>query len=160
MSTPSTRRTPDPIERNRNLGLAINRDIWNDRRIELIPDYFSEDFVADYSPRVVRRGWAGIEAAVNAAHLVFEGFREEVRHVIADADHVVVDFTISGSRVQPWGPIPATNRLVSYDEIVIMTIHEDKVVHQIGVADNLLALQQVGALPDPSGFVAASSDDA
>jgi hypothetical protein len=35
----------DVIERNRNLGLAINRDIWNDRRFELIPDYFSEDAI-------------------------------------------------------------------------------------------------------------------
>jgi hypothetical protein len=150
----------DVAERNRNLGLAINRDIWNGRRFELIPQYFSEDFVADYSPRVVRRGWADIEEAVNGAHSVFEGFREEVRHVIADSEHVVVHFTISGRQVQPWGPIPATNRKVSYDEIVIMTIRDGKVVHQIGVADNLLALQQVGAIPDPSGFSAAASDEA
>jgi hypothetical protein len=33
------------------------------------------------------------------------------------------------------------------------------VVHQIGVADNLLALQQVGAVPDPSGFAASSSSE-
>ena len=65
----------DAAERNRNRGLAINLDIWNDRRFELIPDYFSEDFVADYSPRVVRRGRAGIEESVNSAHRVFEGFR-------------------------------------------------------------------------------------
>jgi predicted ester cyclase len=109
---------------------------------------------------VVRRGWADIEEAVQAAHRVFEGFREDVRHVIADADHVVVHFTISGRQVRPWGPIPATNRRVSYDEIVVMTIQEGKVVHQIGVADNLLALQQIGAVPDPSGFATASSDEA
>jgi hypothetical protein len=146
-------------ERNRNLGLAINRDIWNARRFELIPDYFDEDFVADYSPRVVRRGWADIEEAVNGAHRVFDGFREDVRHVIADDEHVVVHFTISGRQVEPWGPIPATNRMVSYDEIVIMTIRDGKVVHQIGVADNLLALQQVGAVPAPSGLAAGSSSE-
>jgi hypothetical protein len=49
----------DVIERNRNLGLAINRDIWNDRRFELIPDYFSEDLVA--SP--VHLFWGALDLA-------------------------------------------------------------------------------------------------
>jgi hypothetical protein len=42
---------------------------------------------------------------------------------------------------------------VAYDEIVIMQICEGKVFRQVGVADNLLALQQLGAIPDPAGFV-------
>lgn len=146
----------DQAEQNARLGLAINALIWNERRFDLIPDFFTEDFVADYSPRAVRRGWAELEQAVEGAHSSFEGFREEVHRVIADDDHVVLHFTISGRQVEPWGPIPATNRVVAYDEIVIMTIRDGKVCHQVGVADNLLALQQLGAVADPSSFTTGS----
>lgn len=143
-------------EQNRRLGLAINEEIWNGRRFERIPLYFCEDFVADYSPRVVRRGHGEIEQMVRDAHDTFEGFREQVRHVIADESSVVLHFTISGKQVGDWGPIPASNRDVSYDEIVIMRIREGKVSHQVGVADNLLALQQLGVIADPAGFARRS----
>jgi predicted ester cyclase len=147
-------------EQNRRLGLAINEEIWNGRRFERIPLYFCEDFVADYSPRVVRRGHREIAQMVQDAHDTFEGFREEVRCVIADEHSVVLHFTISGRQVRDWGPIPASNRAVSYDEIVIMHIRDGKVSHQVGVADNLLALQQLGAIADPAGFTRRSPPDA
>lgn len=77
---------------NRELGLRINKEIWNEQRFENIPHYFTEDFVADYSPRVVRKGRDQIEEMVRAAHRTFEGFKEEVHHIIADDSYVVVHF--------------------------------------------------------------------
>lgn len=146
----------DISERNRRLALAINEEIWNGRQLEKIPDYFDEDFVADYSPRVIRRGHRDIEQMVNDAHATFEGFHEQVHRVIADDDSVVVHFTITGKQVRDWGPVAVTNRTISYDEIVVMQIREGRVFHQVGVADNLLALQQLGMIPDPAGFTKRS----
>ena len=143
-------------DENRRLGLAINEEIWNGRRFDKIADYFTEDFVADYSPRVIRRGHQGIEEMVQAAHATFDGFREEVHRAVADEHNVVLHFTISGTQVRDWGPVPATHAEVRYDEIVIMEIREGKVFHQVGVADNLLALQQLGVIADPAGFATRS----
>ena len=122
----------------------------------MIPELFTEDFVADYSPRIVRKGRDQIEPMVRASHAAFEGFRETVHQVIADEHSVVVHFTISGKQVGDWGPVAATHRLVKYDEIVIMNVRDGKVCRQIGVSDALLALQQLGRIPDPAGFVAKS----
>ena len=38
-------------EFNRSLGLKINREIWNEGKVDLIPQYFSENFVSDRGPR-------------------------------------------------------------------------------------------------------------
>ena len=38
----------------------------------------------------------------------------------------------------------------------IMSVRAGKVCHQVGVADNLLALQQLGAVADPTGFTGSS----
>jgi hypothetical protein len=46
--------TTDLAEPNTELGVAINKLIWNEPRFDLIPDFFTQDFVADYSPRAVR----------------------------------------------------------------------------------------------------------
>ena len=140
------------IEHNRLLGSQINRDIWNDQRFELIPEYYAENFVADYSPRVVREGRDKIQEMVLSAHSTFEGFKETIHTLVADEDHIVVHFTITGRQVKPWGTLPASGKQVKYDEIVIMQVADGKVCRQIGVQDTLLALQQLGFVPDPSGF--------
>lgn len=144
------------VEKNRALGLRINAEIWNKQNYDLIPECFTEDFVADYSPRVVRQGRDQIKQMVESAHAVFQGFTETVHHIIADDENIVLHFTISGTQVADWGPIAATNRPVKYDEIVIMKVRDGKVCHQIGVSDTLLALQQMGGIPDPAGFVEKS----
>jgi predicted ester cyclase len=144
----------DNVQRNLDLALAMNRDVWNARRIDLIPHYFSNDFVADYSPRGIRKGHEGVRAMVDAAHNAFRDFAETVHHAIADQEHVVLHFTISGVQVGHWGPIEPTGRKVAYDEIVIMKITNGKISHQWGVSDALLALQQLGAVPDPGGYSA------
>ena len=141
---------------NEQLGLRINKEIWNEKRFEKIPDYYTEDFVSDYSPRIVREGRDQIIDAVNSSHDTFEGFRESVKHVIADESHIVLHFTITGRQVKKWGPVPATGKHVKYDEIVIMEVRDGKVCRQTGVLDTLLALQQLGRIPDPGGFVEKS----
>jgi len=134
---------------NRALGLKINREVWNGRQFDKISEYFAEDFVSDYSPSFVRRGRQHIQEAVERAHAAFEGFREEIKTIIADDERVVVHFTIKGRHTGQWGPLPGTGREVAFDEIVIMTVREGKVVHQAGVIDNVSGLRQVGALPVP-----------
>ena len=143
-------------EQNRQLGIRINTEIWNNRRFELIPECFTEDFVADYSPRVVRKGRDQIEQMVRSSHAAFTGFKETLHTIVADDEHIVAHFTISGMHTGDWGGVPATNREVKHDEIVIMTVRDGKVCRQVGVVDALLGLQQIGLIPDPGGFVQKS----
>lgn len=134
---------------NRELGLRINREIWNSRRFELIPECFAEDFIADYSPYVIHRGRDAVRGMVERAHATFEDFREEVKTVVADENAVVIHFTIKGRQVGAWGVVPPTGKEVAFDEIVIMTVENGRVVCQVGVVDNLRGLQQVGVIPSP-----------
>jgi len=42
---------------NRELGLKIDREIWNGRQYDKIPEYFAEDLVSD---RLISSGTGGI----------------------------------------------------------------------------------------------------
>ena len=132
---------------NRELGLKINREVWNGRQFDRIPEYFAEEFVSDYSPSFVRHGRQHVQEAVERSHRAFEGFREEIKTIVADDERVVVHFTITGRHTGPWGPLAPTGKPVAFDEIVIMTVRDGKVVRQVGVIDNLSGLRQVGAFP-------------
>lgn len=143
-------------EQNKAPGLRINAEIWNKQKFELIPECFTEDFVADYSPRVVREGRDQIEQMVKSAHSTFSGFTETVHDIIANDESIVLHFTISGVQVGAWGPVPATNKKVKYDEIIIMKVRDGKVYHQVGITDTLLALHQMGSIPAPAGLVEKS----
>ena len=143
-------------DENKALGLRINEEIWNKQKFDLIPECFTEDFIADYSPRVVRKGRDQIEQMVRSAHSTFSGFAETVHEVIANDEAIVLHFTITGVQVGDWGGVPATNKKVKYDEIIIMKVRNGKVFHQVGVTDTLLALQQMGRIPDPAGVVEKS----
>ncbi|MFK7915741.1 MAG: nuclear transport factor 2 family protein [Pseudomonadales bacterium] len=79
---------------NKALGLRINKEIWNNQRYDLIPECFTEDFVADYSPRVVREGREQIRQMVESAHAVFEGFTETVQRLVADEQNVASGRTV------------------------------------------------------------------
>lgn len=136
---------------NRELGLRINREIWNDGRLDKVADYFSTDFLADRSPYGVIRGLDELCASVERSRAAFEGFREEVKTIVADDDHVVVHFTIRGRHTGRWGPLAPTGREVAFDEIVIMKVRDGKVFELSGVIDNLTGLRQVGAIPSPPG---------
>ena len=136
-------------ETNRILGLAINTNIWNGRRYELLHEYFHEDFVADYSPYAVRQGIDAIREMVERAHATFEGFKETVKTVVADDHNVVLHFTITGRQIGHWGAVPPTGRFTEHDEIVIMSVDEGRVRRQVGIVDNLLALRQLGVIPQP-----------
>jgi predicted ester cyclase len=133
---------------NRELALKINREIWNGRQFEKVREYFAEDFVPEYSPASIRRGRHHVQAAVERAHAAFEGFREEIKTIVADDERVVVHFTIKGRHTGQWGPLPGTGKEVAFDEIVIMTVRDGRVVHQTGVIDNVTGLRQVGVMPE------------
>lgn len=138
----------DIVAYNRELGRRINQDIWNDRRFDLIETCFTEDFVHEgLSGR--HEGLAALRAGIEKAHATFEGFREVLKSITADEERIVLHITICGRQTGPWGPLPPTGKTVAYDEIIIMTVRDRKVCHQVVVADNVTGLRQVGAWPTP-----------
>lgn len=137
-------------EENKQLVRQLTEEVWNQANMGKVPDYYAEDYEVDYRPYApVRRGYDAINGMVERAHAAFSNYHEELSDVLADGDKVVARFTITGKQVGQWGAIPPTHKSVSYDEIVVLTIRDGKVVHQSGIADNVVALHQLGLLPMP-----------
>jgi len=137
-------------ERNKAVVRELTEHVWNRRALDRIPEFYAPDYVADYRPYApVREGRAAIRGMVERAWAAFPDYHEELHELIAEGPLVMARFTISGTQAGAWGVLPATGKRVQFDEIVVLELRDGKVLHQRGVADNLTALRQLGALPMP-----------
>lgn len=125
-------------------------EIWNGRRLELIPELYTPDVLADYRPYALHTGWADIETMVNGAYRTMPDYREELLDVVVEGDRAAVHLRISGTQSGPWGPVPPTDRRLEYEEMVFFTFAADgRVAHQRGIVDTIAGLRQAGVLPSP-----------
>jgi hypothetical protein len=99
----------DRVAYNRELGRRINQDIWNDRKLDLVETYFTEDFTHEgFSGR--HQGLAAVLAGVEKVHATFEGFREVLKSVIADEERIVCTSPSPGATPASGVPCPPPAR--------------------------------------------------
>jgi steroid delta-isomerase-like uncharacterized protein len=138
------------IERNKAVVHRLFDEVWNTGRLDAIEELYAVDYVVDYRPYApLRRGHDAIKDMVRRAYVAFPDFHEELQEMIAEGDKVVVRFTITGTQLGQWGPLPPTGKPVSFEEIVILRFVDGKVAEQRGLPDNLAALRQLGVVPTP-----------
>jgi len=137
------------VERNKAVVRRLF-EVWNTGNLDAIDELYAADYVADYRPYApLRQGHDAIRGMIQRAHAAFPDFHEELEEMVAEGDKVAVRFTITGTQLGQWGPLPPTGKPVRFEEIVILRFVDGKVVEQRGLPDNLAALRQLGVVPTP-----------
>jgi steroid delta-isomerase-like uncharacterized protein len=93
----------------------------------------------------------GIKKLFGLLRAAFPDLQITIEDLITDADKVVARVTLSGTHRGALLGIPPTGRAVSYQAIDISRMAGGQLVEHWGVPDYLSLLQQLGALPAPSG---------
>jgi predicted ester cyclase len=117
----------------------------------VIDEYIAEDFVA-HNPPVpgVSLDREGMKQAAEIFRVGSPG-RHEISMQIAEDDLVVSRISGRGKHEGELLGIPATNREVETDGIVIHRVRDGKIVEYWSVVDVARVLQQLGVLPGPPG---------
>lgn len=134
--------------------------LWNGALdIERLHEFYAEDFEADYMPYgLPRQGVDGIRAMIENSRGPFPDYREDLLDIICSEDRAAVRLRISFTHDAPWGPIQPTGKLITYEEILLLTFRDGKVVRQRGIADNLSVLRQLGVVAMPPGQFASREE--
>jgi predicted ester cyclase len=115
----------------------------------IIDEYIAEDFVAHNPPAPgVSLDREGMKQAAEFFRVATPG-SHEVKMQVAEGDLVVSHIVGRGVHDGELMGIPATNRAVETDGIVIHRVRDGKIVEYWSVVDVAQVLQQVGALPAP-----------
>jgi predicted ester cyclase len=114
---------------------------WN-----ILDDYIAEEFVAHNPPFPgVSLDREGMKRAAEIFRVATPG-RHEVLLQVAEGDLVVSHIVGRGTHVGELLGIPATNKSVETEGIVIHRVREGKIVEYWSVTDVARVLQQIGAL--------------
>lgn len=135
-------------EQNKSLIRRLFNEVWNQGKVEVIPEIYSPDFVAHYQPPIdFGKGLGGVQALIQRTRAAFPDYHEEVHLMVAEAEYVVAWFTGTGVNLGDTGPTLPTGKRIEVEEIAIFRLQGGKVVEQRGIPDRLALLQQLGRLP-------------
>ena len=98
---------------------------------------------------------AGVVELATVWRTAFSDFHEEVKHVYADGDQVIVVSELSGTHdgilESTIGPIAPTGRSVRWPRIAVRRLDGDRFVDGFFQEDELGLLQQLGVFGDAEG---------
>jgi steroid delta-isomerase-like uncharacterized protein len=141
------------IEQNKELIRRYIRAIDDNHSGDwsVLDEYIAEDFVARNPPLPgVSLDREGMKEASEIFRHATPG-THEIRMQVAEGDLVVSHIVGRGVHEGEFLGIPATNNAVETEGIAIHRVRDGKIVEYWSVTDAARVLQQVGALPAPSG---------
>jgi len=114
----------------------------------VLDEFIAEDFVAHTPPFPgMSLDRDGMKRAAEMFRVATPG-RREIKLQVAEGDLVVSYIAGKGVHAGELMGIPATNRAVETDGIVIHRVRNDKIVEYWAVSDVARVLQQIGVLPE------------
>lgn len=139
------------IANNRAVCRRMLDQLYNKHRLELIPEFFSDDLVLHLGrgSRELATGLDGYRERVAMALRAFPDMQITVDDEIAEGDKVVCRWTVTGTHEGTFGNIAPTGKAVARAGIAIYRLVDGKIAENWIFADDFDFMQQLGALPKP-----------
>jgi steroid delta-isomerase-like uncharacterized protein len=124
-------------EENKQLVLNFLEEVFNQRNVAAIPNYFVEgSFLA-----------GSLANWVHAVSESFPDFEVVIEEVIAEADKVVVYLTLRGTNTGSLFGHPPTGKYVHISSIRIYKLKNCKITSEVNESNMLMLYQQLGITP-------------
>jgi len=133
------------VDRNKELALQANEEIWNRGNFDNLEAMFARDFVSHFLPSGTR--WEGLKAFKKSLvehREAFPDWKEVVNLVVAEGDYVVLQYVSSGTNLGSFLGNPPTGKKIRISEMTIFRIVDGKITEQWLLPDILSLNQQLG----------------
>lgn len=137
--------TDSTTERNKELVLAMNRQVWNEGNLAVIDEMFSPGFVQHFLPG--GSDFKGIDALrkqVKAHRVAFPDWKEHINHIVAEDNLVAIQFESTGTNRGSWAGFPPTGRKIRINEFCILRIENGKITEMWLLPDIYNMRKQLG----------------
>jgi predicted ester cyclase len=135
-------------------------DSWNERQFDKIAELMAPDGEIVLVGSDTR--FRGPSGAIEFSRMWADGFpdgRVKIDNVIASGDHVVVQYTGTGTQTgplkSPTGEIPATGRSITLDLCDIQEIRDGTIRLVQSYFDSASMLMQLGVIPEAAAMAKA-----
>jgi len=134
-------------EESKALMRRITEEIWNQGRLDLVPELISEDLIDHMEvPGLGGKGQDRYRSHVEMTKAVYSDFRNELDFVIGEGDIAVSYGRIVGTNDGEMMGMAPTGKRVECETIGILRFADGRAVERWGVADGLVMMQQLGLM--------------
>ena len=96
-------------------------------------------------------GLAQYQEVLGGFFQAFPDIRIEIQDIFAAGDRVAARWTFGGTNTGALGEMPATNRSVKVNSMIISRVEDGKLAESWVVYDCMGMMQQLGVVPGPEG---------
>ena len=130
------------LERNKELVRRMDEEVWNKGNFEIIDELYSPNFVWHFLPTGSETaGLESLREEVRNHRKAFPDWTEEIKHIIAEGDLVVIHFVSKGTNEGSFMGNPPTGKSVQINEMSIFRIVDGKIAEQWLLPD-ILSMQR------------------
>jgi len=134
-------------ETNKATVRRMLEQLWNERRVELIDEFFTEDIVSHVVGFPSSSGLAETRQGLTMNLNAFPDIKISIDDEIAEGDKVVFNWTSRGTHQGELYGIPATGKQVTNTGMTIYRLENAKIAELWFIGDNLGMMQQLGVVP-------------
>ena len=116
--------------------------VWTEGDISRVGEFYAETFKADYPFTDWGEGLEGVSALALKVREDLPGYTEEIEELLIADQEVVVVLKISGFH-------PTTNEELSFRDVTILTLEDNKIVSQRGLSDLFSLYLKLGLIQMP-----------
>jgi len=133
------------VDSNTTLVQTMNHEVWNKGNLAVIEELYSEDFVEHFLPDGSEfQGIQQLREHVEEHRKAFPDWREEIQHIVAENDLVVIHFRSQGTNLGSWVGTPPTGKRVQINEFAILRIENGRLAEQWLMPDIYSLRKQLG----------------
>jgi len=134
-------------ETNKATVRRMIEQVWNEHRLDLIEEFYSEDVILHSAglPSI-----SGLEPVREATAMALKAFPDQqltIEGEIAEGDTVAARWTSRGTHKGELMGIPPTGKQFTHDGMTFYRLNNAKIVEAWFVADILGQMQQLGVIP-------------
>lgn len=123
-------------------------ELWNEGRVELIPELLSESYV-NHSPGYpdMPRDRSGVAGIVRAMRAAFPDLNYRIEDIVADDHAVAVRVSVTGTHAGDFFGLPPSGKSFRVAQINVEHVEAGQIVAHYRTTDELSLLRQLGVLP-------------
>jgi steroid delta-isomerase-like uncharacterized protein len=136
-------------ETNKATVRRMNDQLWNEGRVDLIGEFFTEDTVSHAAGLPSSSGLEELKASVVMGQNAYADLRLSFGDLIADGDKVAYTWTLQGVHQGELYGIPPTGKQVTTSGVTINRLVNGRIVETWMFPDTMGLMQQLGVVPTP-----------
>jgi steroid delta-isomerase-like uncharacterized protein len=134
-------------ETNKATVRRMLEQVFNQRRLDLIDEFFTEDYVGHTVGTPSKSGLKELRENTAMAHNAFPDQKITIEDAIAEGDKVAARWTSRGTHLGELLGIPATGKQFTQGGMAVYRLVNARVAELWFYPDNLGLMQQLGVVP-------------